>query len=53
MAAWLALLTIYGMCKAVDRGMTITDVKLLGKSNSTVVVNSRQSSRWVARWDLE
>jgi cyclic pyranopterin phosphate synthase len=26
-----ALLTIYDMCKAVDRGMTITDVKLLEK----------------------
>lgn len=34
----IALLTIYDMCKAVDRGMTITDVKLLekhgGKSGS-------------------
>jgi len=27
----LALLTIYDMCKAVDRGMIITDVKLLEK----------------------
>ena len=26
------LLTIYDMCKAVDRGMTITDIKLLEKS---------------------
>jgi len=25
------LLTIYDMCKAVDRGMTITDVRLLEK----------------------
>ena len=36
----VALLTIYDMCKAVDRGMTITDVKLLekhgGKSGSYV-----------------
>ncbi|MGA8787009.1 MAG: cyclic pyranopterin monophosphate synthase MoaC [Polaromonas sp.] len=36
----IALLTIYDMCKAVDRGMTITDVKLLekhgGKSGSYV-----------------
>ena len=36
----VALLTIYDMCKAVDRGMTITDVKLLekhgGKSGSFV-----------------
>jgi cyclic pyranopterin phosphate synthase len=30
-AVQLALLTIYDMCKAVDRGMTITDVKLLEK----------------------
>jgi cyclic pyranopterin phosphate synthase len=27
----IALLTIYDMCKAVDRGMLITDVKLLEK----------------------
>jgi cyclic pyranopterin monophosphate synthase len=36
----VALLTIYDMCKAVDRGMTITEVKLLekhgGKSGSFV-----------------
>ncbi len=30
-AVQLALLTIYDMCKAVDRGMVITDVKLLEK----------------------
>ncbi|NMM09717.1 MAG: cyclic pyranopterin monophosphate synthase MoaC [Polaromonas sp.] len=30
-AVTVALLTIYDMCKAVDRGMTITDVKLLEK----------------------
>lgn len=30
--AAVAALTIYDMCKAVDRGMTITDVKLLSKS---------------------
>ena len=37
-AVQVALLTIYDMCKAVDRGMTITDVMLLekhgGKSGS-------------------
>ena len=37
-AVQIALLTIYDMCKAVDRGMTITEVKLLekrgGKSGS-------------------
>ena len=36
----VALLTVYDMCKAVDRGMTITEVKLLekhgGKSGSYV-----------------
>ena len=39
-AVSVALLTIYDMCKAVDRGMTMTDVKLLekhgGKSGSFV-----------------
>ena len=39
-AVKVALLTIYDMCKAVDRGMTITDVRVLqkhgGKSGSFV-----------------
>ena len=39
-AVQVALLTIYDMCKAVDRGMTITEVRLLekhgGKSGSFV-----------------
>ena len=39
-ALQIALLTIYDMCKSVDRGMTITDVKVLekhgGKSGSFV-----------------
>ncbi len=39
-AVQIALLTIYDMCKAVDRGMTITNVKLLekhgGKSGSFI-----------------
>jgi len=39
-AVQIALLTVYDMCKAVDRGMTITGVKLLekhgGKSGSFV-----------------
>jgi len=39
-AVQIALLTIYDMCKAVDRGMTINDVKVLekhgGKSGSFV-----------------
>lgn len=41
-AVQVALLTIYDMCKAADRGMVITDVKLLekhgGKSGSWVAV---------------
>ncbi|MBC7609816.1 MAG: cyclic pyranopterin monophosphate synthase MoaC [Polaromonas sp.] len=39
-AAQIALLTIYDMCKAADRGMTITDMRVLekhgGKSGSFV-----------------
>ena len=39
-AVQVALLTIYDMCKAVDRGMHITDVRVLekhgGKSGSFV-----------------
>ena len=38
-AASVAALTIYDMCKAVDRGMVITDVKLLEKAGG-------QSGHW-------
>jgi cyclic pyranopterin phosphate synthase len=42
-AVQVALLTIYDMCKAVDRGMTITDCSLLekhgGKSGSFVAAS--------------
>jgi indole-3-glycerol phosphate synthase len=31
-AAGIAALTIYDMCKAIDRGMTVTDLRLLRKS---------------------
>ena len=31
-AVQIALLTIYDMCKAVDRGMVMGDIKLLEKS---------------------
>ncbi len=31
-AVHIALLTIYDMCKAVDRGMAMTDIRLLAKS---------------------
>ena len=40
-AVQVALLTIYDMCKAVDRGMTITDVRLLEKHGG-------KSGDWVA-----
>ena len=44
-AVQIALLTIYDICKAVDRGMTITDVRLLekhgGKSGSYVAASSQ------------
>ena len=39
-AAQIALLTIYDMCKAADRGMTVTDLRVLekhgGKSGSFI-----------------
>ncbi len=42
-AVQIALLTIYDMCKAVDRGMAMTDVRVLqkhgGKSGSFIAVN--------------
>ena len=41
-AVQVALLTIYDMCKAVDRGMVINDVKLLEKSGG-------KSGEWVAK----
>lgn len=43
-AVQVTLLTIYDMCKAVDRGMTINDVKLMekhgGKSGGFVAMES-------------
>ncbi len=39
-AAQVALATIYDMCKAVDRGMTITDVRLLEKAGG-------KSGHWI------
>jgi cyclic pyranopterin phosphate synthase len=40
-AVQIALLTIYDMCKAVDRGMAIAGVKLLEKQGG-------KSGHWVA-----
>lgn len=31
-AVQIALLTVYDMCKAVDRGMTLTDIRLVAKA---------------------
>ncbi|MGH8601649.1 MAG: cyclic pyranopterin monophosphate synthase MoaC, partial [Gammaproteobacteria bacterium] len=31
-AVQITLLTVYDMCKSADRGMTITDIRLLEKS---------------------
>jgi cyclic pyranopterin monophosphate synthase len=40
-AASVGLLTIYDMCKAVDRGMTISDIKLVEKLGG-------KSGHWIA-----
>ena len=40
-AASIAALTIYDMCKAVDKGMTITDIRLLAKTGG-------KSGEWTA-----
>lgn len=40
-AVQVALLTIYDMCKAVDRGMVMSDIRLLHKSGG-------KSGEWVA-----
>ena len=40
-AVQVGLLTIYDMCKAVDRGMTMTGVRLVEKMGG-------KSGRWVA-----
>ena len=41
-AASVACLTIYDMCKAVDRGMEITDVRLLKKDGGKTGLWQRQ-----------
>jgi len=42
-AVQISLLTIYDMCKAVDRGMTIEQVRLLEKSGGTSGAWSRST----------
>ena len=39
-AVEMALLTIYDMCKSVDRGMTLTDIRLVSKADG-------KSGNWV------
>lgn len=39
-AVQIALLTVYDMCKAVDRGMTLNDIRLVSKSGG-------RSGSWV------
>ena len=42
----VALLTIYDMCKAVDKDMIISDVQLFEKTNSAVAaVHDRRSKK--------
>ena len=40
MAVSVAALTIYDMCKAVDKRITITDIKLISKSKSPLIHSS-------------
>jgi cyclic pyranopterin phosphate synthase len=42
-AVQIALLTIYDMCKAVDRGMTLTDIRLLEKAGGRSGAWQRES----------
>ena len=41
-ATQIALLTIYDMCKSMDRGMSITNIRLLEKSGG-------KSGHWIAK----
>ncbi len=43
-AASIACLTIYDMCKAVDRGMEITDVRLLRKDGGKTGLWTREDA---------
>ena len=41
----VALLTIYDMCKAVEKDMIIFDVRLFEKTKSAVAVHDRRSGK--------
>jgi cyclic pyranopterin phosphate synthase len=43
-AATVAALTIYDMCKAIDRGMSFSDVALLSKSGGKSGTYTREGS---------
>jgi cyclic pyranopterin monophosphate synthase len=43
-AVSIAALTIYDMCKAVDKGMSVTDVSLLNKSGGKSGTYTREES---------
>ena len=43
-AVQIALLTIYDMCKAMDRGMVISDVRLIEKSGGRSGIWRRQKN---------
>lgn len=45
----VALLTIYDMCKAVDKGMIISDVKLLVKTKVSVAAVSDRRTKKTSR----
>ena len=45
----VALLTIYDMCKAVDKGMIISDVKLLVKTKVTVAAPYNRRTKKTSR----
>lgn len=46
-----ALLTIYDMCKAVDRGMEISDIRLLRKSGGKSGLWERREQKEPEEWE--
>lgn len=45
MAVEIALLTVYDMCKAVDRGMTLSEIRLMEKSGGRSGTWTRQTDQ--------
>jgi len=48
-AVSLAALTIYDMCKSVERGITITDIQLIKKTGGKSGIWERETSMWASR----